>query len=154
MQMISPWIDYYREIEALFGKDPEITVEYDANANEIKLRVRNQRKADALTALLPVEKEICGVKIKVTVIPENVLADDNERLFQAAFDGNPALKEITKVHAYGGQMLFIEFVPEVVQYHNDDIGDLHGNRSTLYADIAKDVFDVMPGTFFCTGEVN
>lgn len=150
MNLISPWLEYYYEIEALFAKDPEVNVEYNYDAKEIKLRVSNHRKADALTALLPAEKTFGTVSLRVTVIPCNGEDDNREQLFHDAFDGNAALKSITKIDAFGGEMLFVEFVPEVVQYHNDDISDLHGNRSTIYADLAKDVFDVGSGVFFCT----
>lgn len=41
-------------------------------------------------------------------------------------------------------------VNKVVQYFNDDLGDAHGVCSTLYQEIAKDVFGEHEGIFFCT----
>ena len=49
----SPWDIYYRKIRALFGKDPEITFSYDGSVPEIHLFINNQKKADALSQLLP-----------------------------------------------------------------------------------------------------
>ena len=45
---------------------------------------------------------------------------------------------------------YVVFVNEVVQYFNDDLGDVYGQCSTLYQEIAKDVFGETEGVFFCT----
>lgn len=47
-------------------------------------------------------------------------------------------------------MTFIVFQNKVVQYWNDDLGDINGNCSTLYQTVAKDVFGDVEGIFFCT----
>lgn len=39
---------------------------------------------------------------------------------------------------------------EVVQYFNDNIGDINGNCSTLYEIIARDIFPNVNGIYFCT----
>lgn len=150
MKMISPWINFYREIEALFAKDPDITVKFNEEDNEVKLLVRNQKKADALTKLLPTEKTFGNVTVKITVVPANLFGEDRAKLFLDAFEGNPAVAEIVDISLFGSPIHYISFVPEVVQYHNDDISDLHGNRSTLYADLARSIFDPGNGIFFCT----
>ena len=48
------------------------------------------------------------------------------------------------------KMTFVIFKKEVVQYFTDDIGDYHGICSTLYQDLAKEIFGSIDGVFFCT----
>ena len=67
----SPWVNFYRELEALFAKDPEVKVVYDEEKNDVKLYVDNLAKADALAQLLPVERTFGNITITVTVIPAN-----------------------------------------------------------------------------------
>ena len=47
-------------------------------------------------------------------------------------------------------MTFVEFCKYVVQYYNDNLGDLHGNRTTVMEQIAREVFDDVSGVYFCT----
>ena len=48
-------------------------------------------------------------------------------------------------------MSFAVFAKEVVQYYNDDLTDINGLKSTLYEDIARDVFDI-DGINYCTSK--
>lgn len=73
LNLSAPWCTYYREINELFGNDPEIKIEFDEEEPEIKMYVRNHEKADALTRLLPVTKAFGWVELKITVIPANEL---------------------------------------------------------------------------------
>ena len=150
MKLASPWVNFYRELEALFSQDPEVRVVYGEEANEVKLYVENARKADALTQLLPVEKTFGNVTLKVTVIPANEMTVSKADLLSEAFDGNPALSYIQHVDAVIGSFDYAVFQNRVVQYFNDDLSDINGLKSTLYQDIAKDVFGEDAGVFFCT----
>lgn len=148
----SPWVSFYREIDALFKEDPEVRIIYDEEENVVKLYVSNARKAEALTQLLPAERTFGKVTVRVDVIPANDLGTDMLSLFEAAFDGNPALAYVRT----GGSPItsafnYVVFKNKVVQYFNDDLGDVYGNRSTLYQELAKDVFSGQTdGVFFCT----
>ena len=149
----SPWILYYREIEALFKEDPAVRVEYDGTTQTVKLYVEGTEKADALAQLLPAERTFGNVTVKVAVYPSNVGNPSKLQLFQKAFKGNPAFAFIQE----GGSDAFnvfdlnyVVFTCKVVQFFSDDLGDLNGLRSTLYQDIAKDIFEDVPGIFFCT----
>ena len=68
----SPWINFAREINAFFKEDPEVKVTYNDEENIVKLYVNSDEKADALSALLPMEKEFGNVKLNIEVIPANV----------------------------------------------------------------------------------
>jgi len=150
MKLSAPWIEYYQKIEALFGQDPEIRVVYEEEGKEIKLYVENARKADALAQLLPAEKTFGNVTLKITVLPANVDNQDPLTLIQEAFAGNPALDYVQEAETLFGKMYYAVFANKVVQYFNDDIGDINGLKSTLYQDIAKDVFKPELTLHYCT----
>ena len=152
VKLVAPWVNYYREIEALFALDHDVNVAYDEENYTINVYVETDKKAEALTRLLPAEKQFGDVTIKTFVIPANDNDDSPISLFKAAFADNPAVDYIRTVQTPFGTFNYVIFIPEVVQYRNDDISDIHGLKSTLYQDIAKDVFTI-PGVFFCTEEV-
>ncbi len=150
MKLSSPWVEFYREIEALFAQDDEVKVVYEEEKNEVKLYVENARKADALTQLLPAEKTFGNVTLKITVIPANDLEISKADLIAEAFDGNPALSYVQHVDAVIGAFDYAVFQNRVVQFFDDNLSDINGNKSTLYENIAKDVFGENVGVFFCT----
>lgn len=51
---------------------------------------------------------------------------------------------------FSNPITYIVFKNKVVQFWNDDLSDIYGNRSTLYQDIAKEIFGESSGIFFCT----
>lgn len=150
----APWTIYVSEMTKLFEKDPEVEVEYVAEDKELKLYVESQEKAEALEKLLPAEESFGNVSIKITVIPANKLGDEKEDLFSRAFKGNGAVAYIDEINAKGFHAKYIVFKPEVVQFFNDDLSDIHGIESTLYENIAADIFKDRTGIFFCTDVVN
>lgn len=150
MKLVSPWVNFYREIEALFMQDPEVNVVYDEAANHLKLFVDDARKADAIRQLLPTEKTFGNVKMTIEVVPANDGAKATVDVIQEAFRDNPVLSYIYKAQTPLGEFDYAVFRKEVVQYYNDDMGDLNGNRSTLYQELAKDVFGTDKGVYFCT----
>lgn len=150
LKMAPPWIQYVNKITALFGRDPEVLIDYDNDEVELKLRVTNPRKADALIQLLPPTREFGGVQLKITVISAN-LKSTEAALFKDAFYGNPAVSDFVTVSGvFSNPISYMIFDKRVVQYYDDDIGDYYGNHSTLYADLADEIFDKHDGVFFCT----
>jgi len=146
-----PWLNYVNEIKALFGRDPEISILYDDNANEVKLYVEGGDKANALAIILPPEKHFGNVTLKITVVPANDGEPTSADLVAAAFRDNPVLDDVCVVQTPFGEMSFAVFAKEVVQYYNDDLTDINGLKSTLYEDIARDVFDI-DGINYCTSK--
>lgn len=150
LNLVSPWVNFCKEVEALFRYDSEVTVETDTANMKLKLFVDNESKASALDQLLPAERTFGNVTLKIIVIHPNkkLIAID---LFKTAFDGNGAFSGVTKACTpFGDPMEFVLFEPGVVQYYNDDIGDLNGLRTTIYQEIAKDVFGQIGNIHFCT----
>ena len=153
LNLSAPWVEFYQEIKALFGDDPAIRIDYNQDTRVISLRVEGEEKAAALEALLPKEKTFGNVTVQVQVIPANALKASRLPLFQAAFEGNPAFAYV-KVAADMSALTFgadyVVFKKEVVQFFNDDLSDVYGVKSTLYEEIARDVFGPDAGVFFCT----
>lgn len=151
LRISSPWVTYYRKIKALFGKDPQIKITYDNDAPEVKIFVENSEKAYAIAQLLPTVKSFGNVDLKVTVVPANV-ENHMQNLVETAFKGNPAFVEVVQTGGEGPytfKATYALFKKEVVQYFNDDLSDAHGVTSTLYQEIAKELFET-DDIYFCT----
>ena len=164
LKLISPWRNYYHEIQAFFKEDPYITVVFDEDNMEIKLFVQASDKAEALTQILNPEKTFGETTVKVTVIPANtatrdlklmmksmIEAEEFERVINIALDCNRLFNDIRVIKGLlGFNAIYVLFNKTVIQYYNDNIGDLNGVKSTLAEDIARDIFMQHPGIFYCT----
>ena len=154
--MQSPWQEYYNQVNELFGKDPEIAIEFDDPLNSpdkrLTLMVENEEKADALAKILPFEREFGGVKLHIDIVPANKEPIGPE-IIEKAFQGNPVFNQLIMIDdpQSGWSMAYCEFKKDVVQYWGDNLGDPRGNISTLYEDIAREVLD-NPGVLFCTAD--
>ena len=151
LKLSSPWVLFYREIEALFSEDPSVHVLYDADKNETKIYVENSAKAEALTKLLPDKKVYGNVTMKITVVPGNFGSSTLADTYDIAFDGNAAVAYTKTVQGIlTNPIHYIVFHKKVVQFFTDDLGDIHGIRSCLYQDLANEIFEKKDGVFFCT----
>lgn len=141
IKLSPPWYNFYREVMALFGEDPDINVVFDEDNNVIKLYVENHDKADALEQILPKEKSFGNVSVYIEVIPKNKEMSTAD-LYRKAFEGNPAYSFTATIDGIMTNPLhYVVFKNRVVQYWNDNLGDINGNTSTLYEIIARDIFD-------------
>lgn len=149
MKLSSPWMTFVHEVEALFEKDYDVKVKYDDNYYTLKLYVEDGRKADALTKLLPEKKTFGNITLTIEVVPSNkeeTIAD----LFNNAFFGNPAVEFVQTAETPFGELNYVVFQNKVVQFFNDQLDDLNGNKSTLFEDIARDIFGNKHSVFYCT----
>ena len=144
-----PWNTFVSELKALFGEDPDIRITFNEDSYEVRLFVANDEKAEALRQLIPEERIYGNVALKVTVVPANADSTNDADTFEKAFKGNPVLKKVLRLKTPFGEYDYAVFRKEVVQFFNDDLTDPHGNESTLFEDIARDVFGDT-GVFFCT----
>lgn len=152
-----PWITWLSEIEQMFGQDPDIKISYDDYT--IKLYVANAEKAAALDCVLPCAREFGNVIMYLKVVPpneENKTFDKNDgaSIYETIFKNNPVLSFIRKVEGpFTFNATYVVFKNKVVQYFNDNLNDIYGNTSTLYEDIARDIFVDYTReitVFFCT----
>lgn len=164
LKISPPWVTYVNELNALFKYDPDVSVEYDNDNTQVKIYVEDTPKAAALECLLPYVKEFGNVDLTITVVPANEDAYDMtnidlvpvEKLFEIAFIGNPIYSfQHTVSGIFSNKLTYIVFKNQVVQFFNDNLNDIYGNISTLYQEIASDVFDMeeIDGILFCTDVV-
>lgn len=150
MKLSAPWMTFVHELEALFAEDTEVKVQYNENTNVVKLYVDNSDKAAALEQLIPAKKEFGNVSVTVEVIPPNLAEASKEDVFARAFVGNPALAYTTSYDNPLGHLTYIVFAKKVVQFFNDQLDDINGNKSMLLQEIAHDVFGEDHRVFYCT----
>lgn len=154
LRLSSPWVTLYHQIDALFGEDPAVTVEMregDENVT-IELYVEGATKAEAIERLLPGEVSFGDLAVQIVVKPANDGLRSVEALVGAAFAGNPALSYCKVVEGvFTNPVTYVVFRNTVVQYWNDNLGDVNGNVSTLYQDLAKELLgESLDGAMFCT----
>ena len=145
----------YRQINAMFAKDPDIRVVFDEENAKISLFVADCEKAAALDKILIGEYTFGNVKLSINVVPPNGFAPKAKTspadLFSVALAKNRALSYIRAIEGvFSNDITYIVFANEVVQYFSDDLSDINGLCSTLYQDIAKSIFKEIHGVYFCT----
>lgn len=154
VNLSSPWVSYYREIEAMFWSDPEVHVVFDEDKPAVKLFVDNGKKAAALTKLMKHEQQFGNVKLTIDIIPANAdlvkQPEDIDDIICSAFKYNPAFCYCKQASLGPYMIYYVVFKNCVVQYFNDDLSDAHGLCSTLYQTIAKDIFIELSNTYYCT----
>ena len=153
VKLSAPWDEFYSEVNELFKYDEEVRVVFFEEQKKIILYVDNPAKAEALHKLLPQKKEWGKVVLLIEVIPSNKekKTELTRSIWSVAFEGNTAVSFIYTIDGiFSNPLTYVVFVNEVVQYFNDNLGDINGNRSMLYEDIARDVFEHVDTTFFCT----
>lgn len=155
-----PWITYLNQLKALFGEDPDIKIIYNGDKNQIqiKLLVNDSTKAAALEEILPPWKRFGNVSMTIAIVPTNQLDEPKDfatlaEIFEAAFKNNPVFA-FTKVVSgmWSFNCVYVVFRNKVVQFFNDNLADVYGNVSTLYQNLAEDVFDneCLEGVHYCT----
>lgn len=153
INLFSPWVIYYKKLEALFGKDKDIKMSFDNDELTVSMFINSQDKYEALSQLLPDEQQFGNVTLKIQLIPANLNTSKID-VFRKAFNGNPVVTDIISISRdvidTTNDFNYVVFKKEVVQYHDDSLDDPHGNCSTLYQEIAKEVFGNHGGIYFCT----
>ena len=166
LKYIAPWSDFILMTEAMFKGDPDVHVEFDCPKRMLKLYVKGDAKADAISKIMAKEKRIGNIVIKVQVVPangtkrgkakKNAAKLDTLEVFKTALEGNSAFSQAAvKKSDFGIPMNYVVFVPKVVQFYNDERSDINGNLNTLYQTIAREIFDedFSDEINFCTAAV-
>lgn len=151
LKLQAPWVTYYEELSLFFDEDPDVHVIFDESENTVNMYVQDPAKAEALTRLIPPEKQFGGVTLYLNIIPGNQNKNDVLTDITDAFKGNPIVDSIQILDSIPAcKFTYVIFRREVVQYWNDDLSDAFGNRTTLWQDVAKRLFEEVPGVHFCT----
>lgn len=151
VKLSPPWEEYMKKIMCLFDEDSDITVE--PGNMELVIKVENTDKYEALIHLLPEKKEFGNVSLVIKIIPANIGEKQKKDYIRDLFKGNEAVASIRDISVGTNPMTFIEFEKEVIQYYNDNLGDLHGNRTTVMEQIAREIFEDTAGVYFCTSNL-
>lgn len=150
---LPPSVIFARKMYAMFGDDPDITMSWDTVPDDtskhvIKLRVDNPLKAFCLDLILPDTKVFGNLSVNINVIPSNndIVTGD---IFRIAFLNNPAFNDYFEAETIFGTKRFVEFKNKLIQYFADDTSDPYGVETTVFEDIARDIFE-LPGVEYCT----
>jgi len=156
-KLAPPWITYINELQALFDNDPQIAFNIADNGRSVTIACNNGDKCAALAQLLPAELVYGNVTVSIAIDGpmSNRAFLSNKELFETAFWKNPVLAYCVAPKQEGYDWIdctYVVFKNCVVQFFNDNLDDCHGVVSTLYQDIAKDVFvgNDLVGVFFNT----
>ena len=161
LKLSPPWITYINKLEALFDGDPQIAFNLGQNEEgpTVTLATNNGDKATALAQLLPMEKWFGNIVLNIYVDGPftNRAFTSKKELFETAFKGNPAFAYCVSPTEEGYwffDFVYVVFKNCVVQFFNDNLDDPHGIISTLYQDIAKEIFSEsetnLTGVNYCT----
>lgn len=142
LKMSPPWITYINELIALFDGDPQIAFNINEQAPSVTIATNNGDKATILERLLPYQKQFGNVTLNITIDGprSNRAFVSNEELFNILFDHNPALSYVISIEGIITSFTYVVFKNKVVQFFNDNLNDINGLISTLYQDIAADIF--------------
>lgn len=158
IKLSAPWIEYYRKVNAFFECDENVRVIYNDEEKTITLYVDGSEKASALDAILNKEITFGKITVKILVKPANKQTSLStiqiENVFEEAFEGNEVLSYVQRISGImTNDIIYVVFAKQVVQYFNDDLGDANGVCSTLYQNIANDIFVKQPNVYYCTDTV-
>lgn len=149
LKISPPWFTYINKLMALFDGDPEIAFNIISESGEdpeVIIATNNGDKATALARLLPDEKKFGNVTLKIGIDASfsNRVFPTAKELFETVFSKNPAFAYCVVPADEGYWFLdfcYVVFKNCVVQFFNDNLDDCHGIISTLYQDIAKELFE-------------
>ena len=153
MKLSPPWVTYFHKVQALFEKDDSVTVDFDEKNCCLNIIVKEDvEKGEAIQKLFPSEKVFGNNVMKINVI---TIMEEKQiptaQIFAYAFCGNPIVEDIINASdILRDDQTYIMFQNKVVQFFNDDIYDYNGVCTTLYQDIAKDVFKDFADVHYCT----
>ena len=71
LKLNAPWITYLYQLKKLFERDTEVSVKFDEDEYKYTICVDNSYKADALSKILPSERDFGNVHTTLEVVPSN-----------------------------------------------------------------------------------
>ena len=155
VKLSAPWEKFARELTAMFDKDPDVIVSPlrdEGDDKRIRVFVTGHDKCNAIGMILPQKQTFGGVTVHISVHESNKVMNTID-LYRQAFSGNEAVSFVEECEVSGGKFNYVVFKPYVVQFFNDNIGNIYGMESMLMEDVARDVFNSESGIFFCTDKI-
>ena len=152
INILPPWSVYIKKLEALFDPDKEIAfnVNWSGENPNVTLATNNPDKAAALAQLLPDEKTFGNVTLTIGIdcfTVSNLAFPTAKELFETAFKDNPVFAYCVAPVQEGYwyiDLVFVCFAREICQIFTDNMQSPFGVTTTIYQDIAKEIFEDMP----------
>ena len=145
LKISPPWVTYINKLQALFDGDPQIAFNINYDNMTVALAGNNGEKNAALQRLLPTEKKFGNITLHIIIDGPiaNIAFPTQKDLFDTAFNGNPAYAYSVSPdeETWFFSLTYVVFKNCVVQFFNDNLNDPHGIVSTLYQDIAAEIFE-------------
>ena len=149
IKLSPPWQSFFKEVCELFSEDKEVTPVYNDEKKALTLIVTSYEKAQALKQIFPKTKSFGKIIVDIEIKYQGRILPIAE-VYKAAFNNNPAFKYTYSFDTGENRINYVVFEKKVVQYWNDDMSDPHGVTSTLYANIANNIFGDKDGVIFST----
>lgn len=161
LKISPPWVTYVHKLQAIFDEDPHIAFNVDYSVPSVTLAIADGDgdKAAAVAKLLPEEKVFGKVTLTINIDCANMsnrAFTSAKELFETAFEGNPVLAYVVVPESeyWTVPFTYVVFKNCVVQFFNDNLNDPHGIISTLYQEIASELFEDVTfaggGISYCT----
>lgn len=148
MNLSAPWYTYAKKVKAFFAYDEEVTVgdleklddpSTTGGSYLLTITVKDPTKAYALEKLVKPDTVFGDTHVFTDVALEGV--DGTEKILKAAFKGHLAVADVAKKLVPGGKVVYLRFLPEIIQFFDDDISDYSGNYTELINKVAEDIID-------------
>ena len=151
----APWVRYVALLKMLFENDPDVRIVYrDETPYIVDINVTGEEKFEAATKLIGETKTFGNVVLTIRYHLSNPVKEEKSKkeLFKDLFEGNPILTNVVTVELpnTSNNITYFIFKDEVVQYWDDDLSNPHGMVSTLWEQIAQEVFEDTEGVVFTT----
>lgn len=157
LKLSPPWIIHIHMLEALFDGDPEIAFNVAGNDPSVTIACNNGDKVAALLQTIRSSIDFGNVTLEIYIdgTPSNRIFKTKKELFETLFSKNPAFAYAVCPAEEGAtwfDMTYVVFKNCVVQFFADNLNDCHGIISTLYQEIAEEVFkgEACRGVYFNT----
>ena len=155
-----PWFTFVSMLNMMFGEDKDINIKYEDDLYSVKIYVNDADKAEALNRILHWKKDYGNITLKINIIPPNIECvkkewKDTQLIYDTAFKNNPVFSFTKSIRGlFNNQITYVVFKNKVVQFFNDDLNDIYGNMTTLYENIAREIFNSElnsnKGVVYCT----
>jgi hypothetical protein len=143
MNLSAPWYTYAKKVKAFFAYDDDVTVgdleDLDGGEYSLTITVADPTKAYALQKIIQPDTEFGDIHVYTKVALEGV--ESPEEILRAAFKGHSAVADVAKKLVPGGKYVYLRFLPEIIQFFDDDISDYSGNHTELINKVAENIFE-------------
>ena len=133
---IPPWYDYVKKVELFFKKDPDIYIEFNCASYVLDIYTNNQFKAAALQYLLPTY-----VNFETAEIDININNTSDEKAYNSEYmTPYGHLSQLAQDNPIFVSVNLNEFINITEVIFSAEIIQYGENKSTLYEDIARELF--------------